>query len=432
MTGDLPASRPDWFGQPRGLTILFLTETWDTFSFYGMRALLVLYMTKHLLLSQHDASWIYGGYAALVYATPVFGGVVADRWLGRRNAVLLGGAIMAAGHFMMAFEPMLLPALATIATGNGLFLPSLPSQIDSLYERDDARRKSAYNVYYVGVNLGGLAAPVVIGAVGELCGFHWGFAIAGLGMIVAMAVYVAGSRYLPPDRPRTATEIGERVAARPARAILLRRYALLLAISAVVVVFRGAYEQMGNTLVLWADVGVDRAAGASWKIPVTWFQALNPLMVILLTPALVAWWTRRARAGREPSSAAKMAVGATIVGLAYLMVAAISAWARQRGTLVGWPWLALFMIVMTVGELFILPIGLGLFGRLAPQGLGATTIAIWFSAGVFGNLLAGWIGTLWAPLGPVAFFGVVGLVALASAAGLALLAPRVGRMEQAA
>jgi proton-dependent oligopeptide transporter, POT family len=438
-TGANPPVRKDWFGQPRGLTVLFLTETWDTFSFYGMRALLVLYMTKHLMMSQQGASWVYGGYAAMIYLTPVFGGVIADRWLGRRAAVLLGGSIMAAGHFMMAFESMLLPALATIAIGNGLFLPSLPSQIDSLYERDDPRRKSAYNVYYFGVNLGALAAPVVIGTIGELFGFHWGFAIAGLGMIVGMAIYVAGSRYLPPDNRKTmlatsGSNAKSNSAVEPPldRSVIVRRYALLLTIAAVIVVFRGAYEQLGNTIALWADGSVDRAVGATLKIPVTWFQSLNPLMVLLLTPLFVAWWTSQARSGREPSSAAKMTTGAGIVGLSYLMVAGVSAWAQQRGALMAWPWLVLFMTIMTAGELFILPIGLGLFGRLAPEGLGATTIAVWFSAGVLGNLLAGWIGTLWTPLGPVNFFAVVGGVALVSALGLAVLIPRVRRMEQAA
>jgi POT family proton-dependent oligopeptide transporter len=438
-TGALLPVRADWFGQPRGLTILFLTETWDTFSFYGMRALLVLYMTKHLMMSQQNASWIYGCYAAMIYLTPVFGGIIADRWLGRRAAVLLGGSIMAAGHFMMAFESMLLPALATIAIGNGLFLPSLPSQIDSLYERDDPRRKSAYNVYYFGVNLGGLAAPVVIGTIGELFGFHWGFAIAGLGMIVGMAIYVAGSRYLPTDSRKTVVATsGQNAESNSAveppldRSVIIRRYALLLTIAAVIVIFRGAYEQLGNTIALWADGSVDRAVGASLKIPVTWFQSLNPLVVLLLTPLLVAWWTSQARSGREPSSAAKMTAGAAIVGLSYLMVAGVSAWAKHRGVLLGWPWLVLFMTIMTAGELFILPVGLGLFGRLAPEGLGATTIAVWFSAGVLGNLLAGWIGTLWTPLGPVKFFAVVGGVALISALGLAILVPRVRRMEQAA
>src|SRR5690349_7179899 len=165
----------DWFGQPRGLTILFLTDMWEQFSFYGMRALLVYYMVKQLLIGQERASFIYGLYAACVYFTPIVGGVICDRWLGRRNSVIIGGSIMALGHFMMAFEPLFYFALGTIALGNGLFLPGLPSQINGLYREDDPRRRSAYNVYYVGVNIGAFLAPLGVGTVGELYGWHWGF-----------------------------------------------------------------------------------------------------------------------------------------------------------------------------------------------------------------------------------------------------------------
>ena len=167
-----------WFGQPRGLTVLFLTEMWEVFSYYGMRALLVYYMTKQLLIGQEKASLIYGTYTAMAYFTPIFGGIIADRWLGKRRAVIIGGSIMAAGHFMMTFEPLFYFALATIALGNGLFFPSLPSQIDGLYRPDDPRRSWAYNVYYVGINLGGFLAPLICGTLGELYGWHWGFGAA--------------------------------------------------------------------------------------------------------------------------------------------------------------------------------------------------------------------------------------------------------------
>ena len=179
----IPATREkNWFGHPRGLSVLFLTEMWEMFSFFGMRALLVYYMTKHLDMDQEYASLVYGAYAAFVYFTPVFGGMVADRWLGKRNAVMIGGATMALGHFMMASEPLFYPALATIALGNGLFLPSLASQIEGLYRDGDPRSKSAYNIYYVGVNLGAFLAPLICGTLGEAYGWHWGFAAAGFGM----------------------------------------------------------------------------------------------------------------------------------------------------------------------------------------------------------------------------------------------------------
>src|SRR6187431_307500 len=188
-----------WFGQPRGLTILFLTNMWEQFSYFGMRALLVYYMTTTLLFDQEKSSSIYGFYTAFAYFTPIIGGTIADRWLGKRRAVIAGATIMAAGHFMMAFEPAFYFALATIALGNGLFLPTLPSQINDLYRADDPRRAWAYNVYYVGVNIGGFLAPLICGTLGELYGWHWGFGAAGVGMLAGLAIYLVGGRHLPAE-----------------------------------------------------------------------------------------------------------------------------------------------------------------------------------------------------------------------------------------
>jgi len=187
----------NWFGQPRGLTILFLTEMWEQFSYYGMRALLVYYMTKQLLIGQQQSSLIYGTYTSMAFFTPIIGGIISDRWLGKRRAVIIGGSTMALGHFMMTFEPLFYVALATIALGNGLFLPSLPSQINDLYKPDDPRRGWAYNVYYVGINVGGFLAPLVCGWLGETYGWHWGFGAAGVGMLLGLVVYVSGGKYLP-------------------------------------------------------------------------------------------------------------------------------------------------------------------------------------------------------------------------------------------
>ena len=419
---------PDWFGQPRGLTILFLTDMWEQFSFYGMRALLVFYMTKQLGLAQQRASLIYGLYAAGVYFTPIVGGVISDRWLGRRNAVILGGLIMAAGHFMMAVPALFYPALATIACGNGLFLPSLPGQINGLYAHDDPRRRSAYNVYYVGINVGGFLAPLVVGTLGELYGWHWGFGVAGVGMIVGLLTYVAGRKYLPLDDARGRRAIAASVAV--VKEPLARRFALLILIAACVVVFRGAYEQIGNTVALWTDTGVDRTVGG-WSIPATWFQSLNPLMVFLLTPIYVWRWNRQAATGCEASSVIKMATGAAIVAAAYLLVAGVAAYADLHHVRASWLWLAGFIILMTSGELFILPVGLGLFGRLAPANLTATTIATWFLAGFFGNLLAGWIGGFWTVIDHTGFFGAIGTVALVAAALLLIVSGRSRRVEMA-
>jgi POT family proton-dependent oligopeptide transporter len=397
-----------WFGQPRGLTILFLTNMWEQFSYYGMRALLVYYMTKQLMMSQGQSSFVYGAYTACAYFTPIVGGVIADRLLGKRRAVIIGASIMAAGHFMMAFEPLFYVALGTIALGNGLFLPSLPSQINDLYKPGDPRRGWAYNVYYVGINIGGFLAPLICGTLGEFYGWHYGFGAAGLGMLAGLVIYVAGRKYLPPEAPRAPTEDLP-----PMRwADHRRTFMVLVAIALSVTVFRGAYEQVGNTVALWADAGIDRSAGG-YTIPMTWFQSLNPLLVMLMTPMLLAYWRRRADEGRDTAPARRMAMGAMLVAASYLLLACVE-WSSDAPR-AGWIWLAVFFAIFTLGELFILPTGLGLFARLAPPRLGATTVAAWYLAIFSGSLSAGLVGTFWSRMDHGSFFALLAGIAMVAA-----------------
>lgn len=416
----------NWFGHPRGLTVLFLTEMWEMFSFFGMRAILVYYMTKHLDMSQEYASLIYGAYAAFVYFTPVFGGMIADRWLGKARAVVIGGSLMALGHFMMSFESLFYAALCMIALGNGLFLPSLASQIEGLYRHGDTRAKSAYNIYYVGINLGAFLAPFVCGTLGEMYGWHYGFAAAGFGMLLSLVIYLGGRRYLPPEPTRGA----EARAARPPMDKAARdRFALLLGIAAVVVLFRGAYEQVGNTIALWADTGIDRQLGSGWSIPMTWFIAIDSLVVFAFTPVLVARWARLAKRGIETPLLGRMAFGAATVGASYVALGMVAAWSESRGVRASWVWLAAWFVVFTIGELYILPTGLALFGRMAPEGFRATSIATWFFAGFFGNLLAGGLGTLWSRFPHGWFFVLIGSLAGVSALLLYMLSCRLGDVE---
>jgi POT family proton-dependent oligopeptide transporter len=419
----MSANQPTWFAQPRGLTILFLTQMWEIFSYYGMRTLLVYYMTKQLLIGQEKSSFIYGTYTAMAYFTPIVGGVVADRWLGNRRAVIVGASIMAAGHFMMAFESLFYLALATIALGNGLFVPSLPSQINDLYRPDDPRRGWAYNVYYVGINLGGFLAPLVCGTLGERYGWHWGFGAAGVGMLAGLVIYVLGGRYLPAQAPA-------RKAAPKSRSLRDHRstFALLLAIGLAVTVFRVAYEQVGNTVALWSDSGIDRRT-ALLTIPMTWFQSLNPLLVFAMTPLLLAHWKRRAQAGRALSSMQKMAVGALIVAGAYLLLAIVSL--QSEPGRAGWLWLVFYFVLFTLGELYIFPTGLGLFARLAPPGLSATTIAAWYLTIFSGSLSAGAVGALWSSIRHGHFFLLLTVIAMLAAAMLWALDRTTRRIERA-
>ncbi|RZM36068.1 MAG: MFS transporter, partial [Sphingomonas sp.] len=306
-------------------------------------------------------------------------------------------------------------ALATIALGNGLFLPSLPSQIDDLYEPGDPRVGWAYNVYYVGVNIGGFLAPLVCGWLGETYGWHYGFGAAGIGMLAGVLIYVWGQRYLPATARHPAVERGHAPTLRFGRSTIL----LLVAVALSVTVFRGAYEQVGNTLPLWADTGVDKQVGG-FAIPMTWFISLNPLFVILMTPPLLAWWRRRAERRGETMPTRRMAVGALTVAAAYVLIAGVSAvWTNAA-----WTWLVLFFAVFTLGELFILPTGLGLFARLAPKGLGATTVAAWYLAIFAGSLFAGLVGTLWGRMSHPSYFLLLAAIAALAALLLWLIDPR--------
>lgn len=399
-----------WFGHPPGLTILFLTEMWEKFSYFGMRAMLVYYMTRQLAIGQQQASLIYGLYTGSVMLAPLLGATISDRWLGARRAVICGALIVAVGHFMMAFESLFFPALAIIAAGSGLLLPNLPTQISALYAPGDARRSAAFSVYYVGINTGGILAPLVCGTIGELYGWHWGFTTAGVGMVVGLLIYLVGTRHLPAD---TIARTGK-VDSRPTTATS-RHLQLLVTVALIVVVFRGSYEQIGNTIALWAEQGVDRTVTARFTIPMTWFQSLNPLLVFLLTPFVVMRWTRQAKQSREASPLGKMAIGAMLAAAGYFVLSAVALNASADSASVSWTWLLLYFVLVTTGELYLFPIGLALFARMAPAGYAATAVAGWYLAGFAGNLLAGAFGTLWSVLSCAGFFAAMGSVAVIAA-----------------
>jgi POT family proton-dependent oligopeptide transporter len=401
----------NWFGQPKGLTILFLTEMWEKFSFFGMRALQIYYMTKELHYSQAYASFVFGAYAAGVYLTPIFGGLVADRWLGRRNAVVIGGALMAVGHFLMAYQSLFFPAMVVIAIGNGLFLPNLPSQVNLLYAKDDPRAGSAFNVYYVGINLGAFLAPLICGTLGELYGWHYGFGAAGVGMCLGLVIYLWGGRYLPAEvaKPSGAKQVVAREDANSER----RNIMLLAGVALAVMLFRIAYEQIGNTFAIWADTAVERQA-FGWTIPVTWFQSLNPMFVFLISPLLVRMWNARAARGTAVPALARMSWGALGTGASFAALAGLVFFNAATGLPINWLWMVGFFAVFTLAELYILPVGLGLFAILAPKRFAATTIAAWFFCAFTGNLLSGVIGAVWELMSPATFFLMMGAIATAS------------------
>ncbi len=343
--------RTDIFGHPRGLAYLFATEMWERFSYYGMRALLVLYMVKYLLDPQRTASviglasfktmletifgplatqplasQIYGFYTGLVYLTPIFGGLLADRVLGQRRTVIIGATLMAIGHFMMAFEQLFLFALGFLILGNGAFKPNISTQVGSLYRPGDRRRDRAFSIFYVGINLGAFLAPLVCGTLGEEIGWHYGFAAAGVGMTIGLIIYLSAAPYLPEDALVKRAPLQQPLDRASWQSIIA-----LLLLFAPVSLFWATYEQQGNTIALWADQFTDRRF-LGGEIPVTWFQAFNPFMIFAFTPIIVAFW--RWQGHREHSTITKLAIGCLLNALAYLVMVA-AAWSADGGKAAG-------------------------------------------------------------------------------------------------
>jgi len=435
----------DLFGHPRALTFLFATEMWERFSYYGMRALLVLYMVKYLLHpAQADtviglgalrsllegmfgplgvqpfASQIYGLYTGLVYLTPVFGGILADRVLGQHRTILLGATLMAIGHFMMAFEPLFLLALTTLILGNGAFKPNMSAQVGGLYAPGDRRRDRAYSIFYVGINLGAFLAPLVCGTLGEDLGWHYGFTAAGVGMTIALAVYLYAMPSLPPD------ELHKSTAARTEKMPLDRnewRGILALIVLCVPTTFFWAtYEQQGNTIALWADDYTDRTINLLvWhgEIPTTWFQAFNPFMIFAFTPFIIALWAWQAKRGAEPSTVVKMAIGCFGVALANLIMVG-AAWQSAGGPDASWLWLLGYFVVITIGELYLSPIGLSLVSKVAPARMVSMLMGVWLGTSFTGNFIAGWLGSFWSGMDKAMFF--VMIAGIAMIAGAVILA----------
>jgi POT family proton-dependent oligopeptide transporter len=428
------------FGHPRGLSFLFATEMWERFSYYGMRALLVLYMVKYLLHpgtaetviglaglktalesvfgpleAQPFASQIYGFYTGLVYLTPIFGGLLADRVIGQRRTVVIGAVLMAIGHFMMAVESLFLFALTALILGNGCFKPNISTQVGGLYKPGDPRRDRAYSVFYVGINLGAFLAPLVCGTLGEEVGWHYGFGAAGVGMLIGLGTYLYGTRQLPPDeRYKAAASQRQRLSRDDWNAILS-----LVVICLLVTFFWATYEQQGNTIALWADERTDRMVSLlGLEIPTTWFQAFNPFMIFAFTPFVVALWARQAARGREPSTPTKMAFGCFGVALGNVVMIAAAVLAGPDGK-ASWLWLFAYFALVTLGELYLSPVGLSLVSKTAPRSLLSMMMGIWLATSFTGNFVAGWLGSLWSAMGKPEFFAMI--AAIAAAAGVAIL-----------
>lgn len=439
MSGRLqPGDAADraFFGHPRGLGVLAFTEAFERFSYYGMQSLLVLYMGKALLLPGHvEHVWgyptlegliqalyrpgaspqaigsaIFGLYTSLVYLTPIAGGWLADRVLGKTRTIVLGAVLMAAGHFMMTFAQTFLPALLALILGSGCLKGNIASQVGGLYGPSDTRRADAFQIFYMGISAGVIAAPLVTGTLGEELGWHWGFGAAGVGMLVALALYLVGRRHLPPDPPRRTSTAERRKLTRAEARVVAVLLALLPVMAASVLV----NQQIYNAYLSWADTAVD----LTWmgrKLPTTWLVTLDTIAAIGCLPLMVAFWRIWARRLPEPDELGKMTIGTFIAAAGVLCLAAGAAQAQARGGQVAIGWCVAFHVVNSIAFANMLPVSMALFARAAPVGLGATLLGVYYLHLFAANQTVGWLGTLLETLGGTQFWLLHAAIALVSA-----------------
>jgi len=441
-------------GHPKGLGPLFFTELWERFSYYGMRAILILYMTSTaaqggLGFDVKQASAIYGWYTMSVYVTALPGGLIADWLTGTRLAVLIGGIIIAAGHFTMVFHSMttFYLGMALIAIGTGLLKPNISAMVGGLYKGDDPRRDSGFSIFYMGINVGALLAPLAVGylAKGESFkrflssmgmdpakSWHWGFGAAGVGMIFGLLVYIwnreklasVGNKVKTRSEPKTDGTADDDV--HPLTKDDWKRIGAIFIFFTFTILFWGAYEQKGASLNLFADRLVDTTL-FGWKFPAPYLQSLTPLFVIMLTPIFSILWVRLRE--RQPSSPVKFTLGMMFIGLAYVLMVP-AAMLTAQGRISFW-WLVGLYFLEVCGEMCLSPVGLSTVTKLSPPKLVGLMMGVWFLAAAFGSKLAGYLSGFFVSDNSwqlVKLYGGIAAGLLVAMLILAILTPTIKRL----
>jgi POT family proton-dependent oligopeptide transporter len=447
-TRDIPVAAPSlapgdraFFGHPIGLAVLAGTELWERFSFYGMQALLMLYMTKYLLLPEQArhvlglagyramlsamfgpmtdlafAAQTYGLYSGLIYATPLFGAWLGDRVLGKTRTVTIGTLLMAAGHLAMASERFFLPALLLLILGAGCVIGNMAAQVGQLYAPDDHRRTRAFGLYLLALNIGALIAPLIVGTLGEKVGWHWGFGAAGFGMLIGLAFYLSGRRYLPPDI----------VSRRGDHARLdhgdWRTIGALLVVLIPYILAGAALNQAYGIMFVWADTAVDRHI-FGWEMPVTWVGTFDGAMTIVGVLIATAIWKRAATRGREMGDLAKIAVSCAGMALGYLYIGAVALLPVVPIIL----WLG-FYVIVDLATVWQEAPPQSIISRSAPASVNGTMMAVFKLANTLVYFLLGWLARFYAPLGPALYWAATALLPLA---GLVLMLLCKGRLTRA-
>ncbi|HEY8949340.1 MAG TPA: peptide MFS transporter [Rhizomicrobium sp.] len=435
-----------FFGEPKALAYLAFTEAWERFSYYGMTALLVLYMTQQLLLPGHVehvagfaafraglesvfgpmspialASQIYGLYTGFVYFTPVFGGFVADRWLGRRNAVMLGAILMSGGHIAMAFDQSFLLALLLLITGCGLLKGNISTQVGQLYAEDDGPgRTRGYSIFSMGINVGATLGPLVCGLLAQLYGWHAGFGLAGILMLTGLATYLAGYRTLTEETPSANRT---QVARAPLDARQLKIIAALAVTMALTVFQSVAYYQNTNIGLVWIDAHVNLDV-LDFRMPTSWFNSIDPFISIVFVPVLIALWKWQDRHGGEPGELIKISTGAWMAAAAnFLLVIGGLLSARVPAI---FP--VVYDVLLGIAFLYYWPPLLALISRAAPPGWKATLIGAAFLSLFVSNIILGWLGQFYEHMSPINFWAMEGGIAAVGGVLAWLLARPIHRI----
>ncbi|RKY93492.1 MAG: MFS transporter [Ignavibacteriae bacterium] len=385
---------------PKGLSILFFTEMWERFSFYGMRAILVLYLTRETLGDNPGLGWssaealvLYGWYTMLVYVMSIPGGIIADKWLGQKKTVFLVGLLISAGQLTLAVNNMIgfYTGLILIISGVGCLKPNISTMVGGLYKQGDPRRDSGFIIFYIGINIGAAIAPLLVGYIGEVYGWHYGFGLAGIGMLIGQGVYLWGQKHLKdvgnfiPAPKIEGTKTRKRLTK-----IEKDRVIVLLISFLIVIVFWAAYEQAGGLMNIYTHDKINRVI-FGFEIPASLFQSVPAIFVIIFGTIVASFWNKRRQKGKESSSLFKMAIGTMVMGTGFLMMtgAAIEAQDGAKAMLI---WLILSYLLQVIGELSISPVALSFITKLAPLKYASIMMGVYFAATGLGNKLAGLVG----------------------------------------
>jgi POT family proton-dependent oligopeptide transporter len=431
---EAPPHDTAFLGHPKGLGYLAVVEGCERFSYYSMQTLLVLYMVKYLLLPEHIggvaglgwlranyytglegqplASAIFGDYTALVYLTPILGGIVADRWLGRRTTLILGGLTMALGHFLMAFEGSFLFALLALIVGVGLFKGNIASQVGELYSANDIRRAMAFQIFYIAINVSVIAAPLIAGTLGEKAGWHWGFGCAGVVMVAGLLIYLSAKPWLPADnRPSKRAKATPRERMQGSDWLRLAAIVVLTPILAVSLLTN---QEIFNAYLVWADEHFQLTFFGQ-TLPTSWMITIDATLSFSMLVAVAAFWKWWGATRREPDELGKMIIGSlfSMAGGACLFVAA----ATQGGGKIGLFWPVMFHLLNSIAFSHILPVSLALFSRLAPRAINATVLGIYYLAFFAANKIVGVVGGWYSSM-PTTSFWLLHI----GAAGIGLIA----------